>query len=127
MTSIKQIEAEIQISIKEEDSKAQISTDIWRNRLKISIDVKIEWEIFENIQINVIKPVVRSKKGKFNRFEKKLPNIIITFVRPFSIQSIVNKRPKKVWKADFPILKKLITITDVWTNEVWNSAQMIEI
>jgi hypothetical protein len=95
-TRTRHIEAEIQTSIKEGDSKAQISTSILRNTLKISIDVKIETEVVENTQVSVIKPIVATKKGKFREFEKKPPNIIVTLIRPFNIQSITNKRPKKV-------------------------------
>jgi hypothetical protein len=96
MTRTRHIEAEIQTSIKEGDSKAQISTSILRNTLKINMDVKIETEVVKNTQVNVITPILATEKGKFRKFEKKPPNIMVTLIRPFNIQSITNKRPNKV-------------------------------
>jgi hypothetical protein len=95
-TRIRHIEAEIQTSIREGDSIAQASTSILRNILKISINVKIESEVVKNTQVNVIKPGIATKKGKFRKFEKKPPNIMVTLVRPLNIQSITNSKPKKV-------------------------------
>ncbi len=95
-TRTRHIEAEIHTSTKEGDSKAQMSTSILRNSLKISIDAKIETDVAENTHVNVMKPILVTKKGKFRKFEKKPPNIMVTLIRPFSIQSITNKSPKKV-------------------------------
>ena len=70
--------------------------------------MKIERELMENTQTNVIKLKITIKNGKFRTFEKKPPNIVVTLKRPFNIQSITHNKPNEISKGDVKIANGFI-------------------